>query len=484
MNVNTAQHQRSMLVAQVLKVLCKLASVLVLARLVSPADHGLFAMASSLVLLLALFRDAGLGAAAVQAATLTSSQLNTLLWCHLGLGTLLTLVTVALAPLTARFYEAVEVRPLLLTMSVSFLLIGAGGFARSQLERAARFSDTSRIESIAAIIGTLSMIAAAFGGAGAYSFVVFLLVSETVATVLAWRAWSWRPSERPRWSSVGSLLRVGTDVTAYQVIAYFVQQLDGIVVGRLFGAQSLGFYNRSNQLLSLPNLHVATPLNQVALVTLSRLGRDSRDFVTHARQTATLVAHLVLPLYTIAIVLPDETIRLILGQQWLDAAPLLRLLSIAAAAGTLTALGYAINVAAGQTRRLVISAAVSLPLTAGAIAWGAGYGPRGIAAGIAIVNMGLLLPRLWWALRELPHGFAHYIQGLIGPTAAAGAAALGLLAGRHFAADQTWPWRLASGIAGGALCEVTLIFCWPRLRSEWREVMRSLPLPWRLPNAA
>jgi O-antigen/teichoic acid export membrane protein len=95
---------RSVLLSQGLKLACKLVSVLLLARLVAPSEHGLFAMASSVILLLALFRDAGLGAAAVQARALDEVQLNTLFWCHLGLGCLLAAGTVALAPYAARFF--------------------------------------------------------------------------------------------------------------------------------------------------------------------------------------------------------------------------------------------------------------------------------------------------------------------------------------------------------------------------------------------
>ena len=123
-----AHGHRSMLRSQAIKFGCKLTSVLLLARLVTPDDHGLFAMASSVVLLLTLFRDAGLGAAAVQAPTLSEIQLTALFWCHLGIGVILTLATLAAAPLAANFYANPTVSPLLSVMSCAFLLIGAGGF--------------------------------------------------------------------------------------------------------------------------------------------------------------------------------------------------------------------------------------------------------------------------------------------------------------------------------------------------------------------
>lgn len=468
---------RSMLLAQGLKLVCKLVSVFLLARLVAPVDHGLFAMASSVVLLLALFRDAGLGAAAVRAPVLDEVQLHTLFWCHLGLGVLLAAVAAGLAPLAAQFYDTPAVTPLLISMSGAFIAIGAGGFARTQLERNVRFVDVSWIEGLAAVTGTVAMVSAAIWGAGAYSFVAYLIVSESVATVLAWRALRWKPQAPPRWSSLQDFWKIGAEVTGYHVIVHLVQQMDGIVVGRLFGAHALGLYNRANQLLALPQLHVATPLNQVAMATLSRLGSDSRDFIAHARSTATAIAHLVLPLFAVCIVLPEETVRLILGPQWTQAALLLRWLALAAAASTVTSLAYAVNVAAGQTRRLVISAVLALPLTLAAIWLGAQQGPLGVAKGIASVNMLLVVPRLWWALRELPSGLQRYLGGLLGPVGATLALSTGLWVGRSRVEMWGWPARFAIAVSCGLLAVALLTAVWPRLREEWRMVLRYLPLP-------
>lgn len=468
-----------MLLLQGLKIGCKVLTVLLLARLVPPADHGVFAMAASVFLLLALFRDAGLGAAAVRAASLDDAQLNALFWAHLTLGVVLALATISIAPLIAQFYRNPAVQPVLFSMSGAFLLIGAGGFARTQLERAVRFAEVSGIEGIAAVTGTMATIAAGAAGAGAYSFVAYLLISEAVATLLAWRAWSWRPKGAPRWSSLRVLVRTGADVTTYQVIVHLVQQIDGIVIGRLFGAHSLGLYNRSNQLLSLPQLHIAAPLNQVAMATLSRIGSKSCNFIEHARHTATAIAHLVLPLFAVCIVLPDETVRLVLGRQWPDAAPLLRFLAIAAASTTITSLAYAINVAAGETRRLVQSVVFALPLTLAAVWLGSRYGTLGVAQSIAAVNGALMLPRLWWALRTQPGGLLHYWKALGGPLVAMSAFSLGMWLGQIFLPETQAMIRFPVAIATGILALLITAAVWPRLRNEWRTVKDYLPLPGR-----
>ena len=169
--------------------------------------------------------------------------------------------------------------------------------------------------------------------------------------------------------------------------------------------------------------------------------------------------------------------RLILGPQWPEAAPLLGILAIAAAAATITSLAYAINVAAAQTRRLVVSAAVALPLTAVAAWLGAQRGSIGVAENIAIVNVALVLPRLWWSLRGLPEGLSGYARALCGPIVTAAVFAIGLWWGRSSVAELTGPIRLAVAAGSGTLAVLLLAAIWPRLRQEWRIVAASLPLP-------
>jgi PST family polysaccharide transporter len=307
---------------------------------------------------------------------------------------------------------------------------------------------------------------------------VYLLVFEGVATGLAWRALDWRPRASLHLGSIRGLLRTGADLTGYQVIVHLAQQIDTIIIGRFFGAHAVGLYNRSNQLLALPQINVAAPINQVALVTLSRLGSDSSDFTRHAHSTATVVAHLVLPLFAVCAVMPDETVRLILGPQWPDAAPLLRMLAIAAAATTMSSLSYAITVASGQTRRLVLSAAFALPVTIAAVWLGAQRGPIGVAENIAAANGALVLPRLWWTLRGSPQGLRGYLRALVGPLAATGIFCVGLWAGQRGTADFHWAIRLAAAGFAGIIAMISLAILWPRLREETRMVLAYLPLPW------
>jgi O-antigen/teichoic acid export membrane protein len=467
-----ARGYRSTLVSQAIRVVCKAAAVVVLARLVTPADHGLFAMAASVFFVFVLFRDAGLGPAAIRARELTEEQRSALWRAHVLIGIVLAGLVALIAPLAAAFYREPRVAWLLYWMSGALVLIGLNAWPRILLTRELRFHALNTVETIAAIVGTAAMIVAGAKGAGAFAFVSFLLVSEGALTIGAWMICRWRPCAPPRWASLRGFWREGADLTGNNVVTAVLQQLDALLMGRWFGAFALGLYNRPGQLLALPTLHIAAPATHVLLATLARLGPASTEFASHVRGAANLIAHLTLPLAVVCAVLPDEVVHLVLGAAWPQAAPLLRWLSVGAAAMYLGATTYAVCIATGHTRRLAAQSVVALGVTLVALWLGRAGGPEGLAAAVALANVCLLPLRLAWSVRGTPVRLSDYAAAFVRPVAVAGVFAAGMAIGRRAAGDADWPFRLAAGMGGGALSAGVAVLGWPRLRHElfglWR----------------
>lgn len=471
----TADGSRYTLLTQGVRLVCKAISVVVVARLVTPADHGVFAMAASVTLLLFLFLDLGLGTAVVQTKTLSETQSTALLQAHLVLGCALTLVSAALAPLAARFYATPEITFVLIAASVGLLVNASGGFPRALLTRQLEFRALNRLETAATVAGTAAMIAAAALGAGPYTFVVFLLVSESTTALLAWRACGWRPRERADFGTARDVIKAGWQLTRYHLLNYFVQQLDAIAVGRLFGSHLLGLYNRAAQMLALPLLHIAGPLSRIAIAVLSRLGPATAQFAEQSRAYANVIAYLTLPPAAIAVAMPEELVRLVLGEQWPGAAPVLRWIAVSAAIHHVTYVAHAICVASGQGRRLVWLAALSLPFVAVAIFAGARGGIVDLAAALAVAHAALTLPRLVWSLRGTSCRPRDFMAALVRPLLLAVSLMLGAGVGRALVGSNDWTTRLGAGLFG-ALATATLVAAaTPQLRTELRRLFEHLP---------
>lgn len=467
----------STLLTQGVRVACKLAGLVVLARLVSPADHGVFAMAASFTLLLSLLRDGGTGVAAIQAPHLGEGQQTALLQLHVLLGFVLAGATWILAPSVATFYRSPELVPLLHLMSAGFVINGLNAWPRNLLGRDLRFGELNRLETVGAAAGTLAMIVAAWLGAGAAAFAWFLLISEAVMGLLAWTWCGWRPRTAANWREIAPLLRTGLHLTAGNFLAQLLAIADTLGFGRWLGAGALGPYNRAGQLLQQPIQLIAVPFGQVLLATLSRLGPTSPAFAPHLRDMANAIAHLTLPAAAICVALPDFIVRLVLGAAWPDAAPLLRWLALGATATLLTATVQPLCVATGRAHRLTGLAAFALATTAAALWVARDRGPSGLAGAVALANLALILPRLWWATRNSPVRLRDYAKAFAGPLIQAVALAAGLATGRWAMAAITDRTSLivAGALSGGMIAFALAMAARQATRVELARVRALLP---------
>ncbi len=466
---------RSTLLSQGLRIGCRAAGVLVLARLVTPPEHGLYAMAASVTLLLWIFRDMGLGIATVQTVDLPESLCTALLWTHLGIGLALTIATLIAAPFVARFYGQPTLIPLLGVMAMSFLFIGIGGLPRSLLMRNLRMNELNQLESISAVVGTATMILAAVAGAGSYAFATFLLVWEFLCAALAWKYCRWRPIATAQWSGLAALLRTGVNLTHYNALNFLSKQIETVAIGQYLGARTLGLYNRPGQILTLPTIHVAEPLSQISLTTLSRIKTTSPEFEYQAIVSTNIIAHLTLPIMAFAVAAPQEVVHVVLGPQWLEAAPILRWLAVSAVVTQLTLVAQSVAIAAGQSKRLTLTAIVTLSIIAIAVTAGLKHGAIGVAIYVAIANLLLAAPSLWWRLRGSPVTIFAYFKAIRYPILGAVALTVGATLGRMFLFPGDFSWRLLGALIGAGIGAALVGLISTTLREEWRVVWAHLP---------
>nr|MBW4043298.1 oligosaccharide flippase family protein [Acidobacteriota bacterium] len=117
----------------------QLASLVVLARLLLPADYGLITMAAAVIGVAAVIGDFGLSLAAIQAPHLSQQQKANLFWLNTGIGALVGLLVAASSPLIAGFYGEPRLVPVTVSLGSVFVLNGAAVQFKVELNRRSRF---------------------------------------------------------------------------------------------------------------------------------------------------------------------------------------------------------------------------------------------------------------------------------------------------------------------------------------------------------
>ena len=308
----------------------RLASTVVLARLLTPDAYGLTAMVTVVTGFVGLFKSLGLATATIQAPRLSERELSGLYWINALIGVVAMLLTLALAPAMSWFYAEPRVAPLMAGLSVTFLF---GGFAvqpAALLRRRLQFASIAAIELAAVAVGAVTAVLLARAGAGPWALVAGVVSTELSNLVLVSVVVDWKPMRPSFNTSLGHLLGLGRDLTMFNVLNYWARNLDNFLIGRFWGAAELGLYGRAYQLLLLPLQQVTTPLAPVAIAALSRLQQDGPRFRSAYVRILEKVSIVCMPLTTFLFFNAREVVALVLGAKWLEVAPIFAALAAAA----------------------------------------------------------------------------------------------------------------------------------------------------------
>ncbi|GAA1440837.1 lipopolysaccharide biosynthesis protein [Leifsonia poae] len=388
------------LAAQGGKVLVQVVSVVVLARLLSPHEYGLIAMVLAIIGIGELFRDFGLSSAAIQATTLSRGQRDNLFWVNAAIGLVLSVLVFFGAGLIAAAFGQPELVPISHALSLTFLINGLGTQYRADLVRRLKFSSVAAADIIAPAVALAVAIGGALLGWGYWALVAQQLGQALVLLIVLVTAAGWLPRLPRRGEPIGAFLAFGWNMLASQLVSYISNNVDNILVGIRFGPASLGLYSRAFQLLMTPLNQVRIPLTTVALPVFSRLKDERERFADWLCRGQLALGYTIVAGLALVAGAAEPVTELLLGQQWLDAAPILRLFAIAGIFQILAFVGYWVYVARALTGDLLRYSLVSAAIKIVCIAIGSFGGVLGIAIAYAIAPAISWPISLWWLSRR------------------------------------------------------------------------------------
>jgi len=384
--------------AQAASFILRIASLMVLARLLDPKDFGLVGMVAAFTGVLNLFRDFGLSAASVQRMDVTDEQVSTLFWINVLVGVFLGLLLMAMAPVVVAFYHEPHLLWVTITLATAFIFNGAGVQHTALLERQMRFAALATIDVLSLVVSTFIGISMAVVGFGYWALVAATVSSPLFTSLCLWRTTGWVP-RRPRLQvGLHSMMRFGGTFTLTNIIVYIAYNLEKVLLGRFWGASAVGVYGRAYQLVNLPTDNLNSAVWGVAFSGLSRVRNDPNRFKSYFLKGYALVLALTLPITIGAALFAHDLIFLLLGPKWKDAVDIFRLLTptmfVFALINPLSWLIYSLGMV-GRGLKLVL---VMAPLVIGGYAIGLPYGPKGVAFGYSAVMMLWAVPCLAWSV--------------------------------------------------------------------------------------
>lgn len=390
------------LLAKGISAIGRIASIIVLARLLDPRDFGLMAMVTSTFSILGIFQDFGLSTATIQRGSISNRELSSLFWINVAVGVFLASVT-ALASLPAsHFYREPRLIALGGAFAITFLLSAAAVQHIALLSRQMRFTTLAVIDSGSLLTGTAAGIGMAWVGFGYWSL-LGMMIAELVCRVTAvWLCSGWRPGVPARLSEIRGLLHTGGIVTLNGVVMHLANSLDKILLGRAYGPANLGLYSRAQQVIAYPVDIVNSAVGTVLLSALSRVRGDNGQLKSFFLKSYSMLISVTAPTAVLCGLLASDIVEVLLGAKWLACVPIFRALAPTVLIyGALTPM-YSLLIACGLVKRSLWMALVLAPIMIVGYTVGMRWGPVGMAFGLSLSLALWSIPHIAWTLHRTP----------------------------------------------------------------------------------
>lgn len=373
-----------------------LGSTMVLARLLTPRDFGLVAMVWTVMGFLRVFREAGLSTATVQREGITHAQVSNLFWVNVLVSIAISLLVVAVAPAIAWFYREPRLLKITLALSVTFLLTGLSVQHLAILNRQMRFKTIALIQIGSVTVGVLVGIGMAWLKCDYWSLVGMNVATSLIALLLTWSASGWRPQLFTRHSGTRPLVHFGASLTAGSFFYSLARGLDGLLIGRVYGAFSTGLYSRASTLLARPLQQAISPIEAVFIPALSRLQSQPDRYRRTFLQIYEAVAMVGCLLTGMCFALARPLTLVVLGPKWEGAAIIFAGFTFAALQYPLTTSATWLFVSQGRGRDAFLAGSIISVIIAGSFAAGLPYGPAGVAIAYSCSCLLVQMPVMYW----------------------------------------------------------------------------------------
>lgn len=453
----------------------RLAGSTILARALAPEDFGLFGMAVLVQGLIARVGALGTGNGVIARKNPTQTDLSTAFWMNVTVQVFMFAVAFAGAPLAAAFFDAPTLTSVLRVTAACFLINGFSSMTGVLMSKRLQFGRARLIQSGAVVIQTgLAIVLVVWLDMGYWALVIALVVSNLAAGVARVVVVGWLPSLAFDRGSFRYFLRFGLNGLGSATVSYLRSNIDYLLVGRLLGSASLGFYEFAYRIPHLVLEKTASPVGHVLFPVLAQLkGEDNRLAAAYVK-TAKYISLMVFPAMGGLAVLARPIVLVLWGEQWLPIVVPLRILCFSAAVRSVLASVGSIFLCKDRPDLPFKFGLMNLCLTVAAVG-GLGwfFGLIGVAAGMAVATLpGLAFLYLAFRMTRYPVGGFVRAMAPAGMSTAVCAAAAWLcsavLQGGGLHVGIALPSAIAAGVGGyaGALA----LFYPADLKETWKTV--------------
>lgn len=487
--MNIAQGAAWMLLVKLAERSLGMVSVLVLARLLVPADFGLVAMAMSVIALVELAGAFSFELALIQKEHPTRADYDTTWTLQVLFGTATSLIMAALAYPAAVFYVEPRLTLVVLVLAGSTFLQSFENVGIVNFRRAMAFSREFSFLTTKRVTGFVVVVSLAFWFQSYWALIAGSVATRLTGVVLSYCMQPYRP--RFALSARRELFSFSIWLFLNSLASFAATRLSHFVVGRLHGPAALGLYVVGAEIAFLPATELVAPINRAAFPGYARLVSDVPALRQSYLDVIGMIELVALPSSFGIAMIAGPLVQTLLGDKWAEAAVFVQVLAFTGTTHALMSNNHVVWLALGKTRTsLLVIAPYFLALLPLMAVLSSKFGVLGIAyAELSASGFGLLAS-YFLLFRVLQVSVSRWLAGLWRPVLAATVMAVGVatllerMAGGPHPASAHFQFAVAipagALIYTGALALLWLISGSPRGAEAWLlDSVRQSASAWR-----
>jgi O-antigen/teichoic acid export membrane protein len=366
------------------KFLLVLPTGMIMARLLSPHEAGVAAAAYFVTQLGGRLTQFGLGVSLVRARSITDAHVSSVFVLNLLAGGVASAFFAAAGPSLGGLIGSQEAANLLPVAGLGFLIGAFGSVPTALLSRAMRYREGATSELLGVVVYSVSIIAFAWFGFSYWSVVYGILLGDAVRIVC--RVWMARFVPRLAFSRAAAheILSFGLGIYVKNLLEYSTQNIDNLIVGRVLGMTSLGYYDKAFNTVTKLSERVSLGGPGVSMVAFAQMQDDQPRFRRAYRKVILSASLVGYPVLAGVMVVAPELVEVLFGSRWQPAAAPMQILCVAAMVRHISFYASSATQAQGYIWSEVKRQAVAVVVLIVGVAVLSRWGLAGAAAGVLL----------------------------------------------------------------------------------------------------
>jgi O-antigen/teichoic acid export membrane protein len=322
----------------------------VIARILSPAQFGIYGIAILILALLEILTETGINVILIQSKKRIDEYNNSAWVVSIIRGIIISLCLLISAPLIASFFNTPNAMNILLLISLVPLIRGFINPAEVKFQKDLKFHYEFWFRTSIFTFDAIVAITAVYITHSAYSLVLGLAAGAILEVVISFTMIKPLPKFIIRRDYFNEIFHKGKWITAYGIFSYIAENGGNLVVGKVMGASALGIYGMTHNISILPISEITDVVSKVVFPVYTKIAEDKRRLMVAFSKSTTVISIFTVLIGVIIFTFPDQLISLVLGDKWLSGVPVLRILAVYSVLRAITGSASALFLAVGKQK--------------------------------------------------------------------------------------------------------------------------------------